>query len=94
MKKYLTNNKLAMNLENLDIQIEDNMKHLLVYLLPKVHDNFKETLLDGRETLFLEESIGRDGLLSMRRVSISDNRRRKRSKLRSNNGYNFISFYF
>jgi len=83
-----------MNLENLDIQIEDNMKHLLVYLLPKVHDNFKETLLDGRETLFLEESIGRDGLLSMRRVSISDNRRRKRSKLRSNNGYNFISFYF
>lgn len=46
--------KFILNLENIDVQIDDGDQVLLFLCsLPKMHDHFKEILLNWRETLSL-----------------------------------------
>jgi hypothetical protein len=49
-------NKLILDLENIDVKIEDEDQTLLMlFIFPRSHAHFKETLLYGRESLTFEE---------------------------------------
>ena len=50
-------NKLILDLENIDVTIDDEYQTLLLLCaLPKSSSHFKETLLYGRESLFLVDN--------------------------------------